>query len=418
MSQTASNETVAKKTPLQAGAITVLVCGAIVITLGMGVRQSFGIFLKPVTADLEIGRQVFGLAIALQTLLTGLLGPAAGMLSDRFGPNRVIAAGTLIYGLGLVLTGFAQGPNSLVITLGGVVGLGMSLLTLPVVLGAVGRVVTPAQRGTAFGLVTAGGSFGQFAMVPGAQALVSAFDWHWAFILLSIAMAVAFAVSFGLAHKANAGGTAPAAGEDSSAWAALARAGRHPGYWLLTLSFFVCGFHVSFVATHLPAYLADRGISAAVAANALALIGLCNIFGSYMFGAACSRYAKKHLLSGIYAGRALLFVLILILPMTPALALVFGAAIGFLWLGTVPPTSGLVAQLFGTRYLATLFGVVFMSHQIGGFLGAWFAGYLFDSTGSYDIAWMISIGLGVFGALVLLPVAEATPARQSAAGAG
>jgi MFS family permease len=295
------------------------------------------------------------------------------MLSDRFGPNRVIAAGTLIYGLGLVLTGFAQGPNSLVITLGGVVGLGMSLLTLPVVLGAVGRVVTPAQRGTAFGLVTAGGSFGQFAMVPGAQALVSTFDWQWAFILLSIAMAVAFAVSFGLAHKANAGGTAPAAGEDSSAWAALARAGRHPGYWLLTLSFFVCGFHVAFVATHLPAYLADRGISAAVAANALALIGLCNIFGSYLFGAACSRYAKKHLLSGIYAGRALLFVLMLMLPMTPALALAFGAMIGFLGLGTVPPTSGLVAQLFGTRYLATLFGVVFMSHQIGGFLGAWFA---------------------------------------------
>ena len=417
MSQTASNQTVAKKSALQAGALTVLVCGAIVITLGMGVRQSFGIFLKPVTADLEIGRQVFGLAIALQTLLTGLLGPAAGMLSDRFGPNRVIAAGTLIYGLGLVLTGFAQGPNSLVITLGGVVGLGMSLLTMPVVLGAVGRVVTPAQRGTAFGLVTAGGSFGQFAMVPGAQALVSTFDWQWAFILLSIAMAVAFAVSFGLAHKANAGGTAPAAGEDSSAWAALARAGRHPGYWLLTLSFFVCGFHVAFVATHLPAYLADRGISAAVAANALALIGLCNIFGSYLFGAACSRYAKKHLLSGIYAGRALLFVLMLMLPMTPALALAFGAMIGFLWLGTVPPTSGLVAQLFGTRYLATLFGVVFMSHQIGGFLGAWFAGYLFDSTGSYDIAWMISIGLGVFGALVLLPVAEESPARVRAAGA-
>ncbi len=418
MSQTASNETAAKKTSLQAGAVTVLVCGAIVITLGMGVRQSFGIFLKPVTTDLEIGRQVFGLAIALQTLLTGLLGPAAGMLSDRFGPNRVIAAGTLIYGLGLVLAGLAQGPNSLVLTLGGVVGLGMSLLTLPVVLGAVGRVVTPAQRGTAFGLVTAGGSFGQFAMVPGAQALVSAFDWQTAFMLLSIAMAVAFAVSFGLAHKANAGGTVPAAGEDSSAWAALARAGRHPGYWLLTLSFFVCGFHVSFVATHLPAYLADRGISAAVAANALALIGLCNIFGSYLFGAACSRYAKKHLLSTIYAGRALLFVLILVLPMTPALALAFGAAIGFLWLGTVPPTSGLVAQLFGTRYLATLFGVVFMSHQIGGFLGAWFAGYLFDSTGSYNIAWMISIGLGVFGALVLLPVSEPSPATLRATGGG
>ena len=418
MSQTDSNETVEKKSALQAGALTVLICGAIVITLGMGVRQSFGIFLKPVTTDLEIGRQVFGLAIALQTLLTGLLGPAAGMLSDRFGPNRVIAAGTLVYGLGLVLAGFSQGPTSLVITLGGVVGLGMSLLTLPVVLGAVGRVVTPAQRGTAFGLVTAGGSFGQFAMVPGAQALVSTFDWQWAFILLSIAMAVAFAVSFGLAHKANAGGTPPATGEDTSAWAALARAGRNPGYWLLTLSFFVCGFHVSFVATHLPAYLADRGISAAVAANSLALIGLCNIFGSYLFGAACSRYAKKHLLSVIYGGRALLFVLMLMLPMTPTLALAFGAVIGFLWLGTVPPTSGLVAQLFGTRYLATLFGVVFMSHQVGGFLGAWFAGYLFDSTGSYDIAWMISIGLGVFGALVLLPVRESPPDRLRTAGAG
>jgi predicted MFS family arabinose efflux permease len=414
MSASAPDDGVTKKTSLQTGALMVLVCGAIVITLGMGIRQSFGIFLKPVTADLEVGRQVFGLAIALQTLLTGLLGPVAGMMSDRFGPHRVIAAGTLIYGLGLVLSGFAQGPNSLVLTLGGVVGLGMSLLTLPVVLGAVGRVVTPAQRGTAFGLVTAGGSFGQFAMVPGAQALVSTFDWQWAFILLSIFMAIAFAVSFGLAHKANAGGTPPAAGEDSSAWAALARAGRHPGYWLLTLSFFVCGFHVSFVATHLPAYLADRGISAAVAANSLALIGLCNIFGSYLFGAACTRYAKKHLLSFIYASRALLFLLVLMLPMTPAFALAFGAIIGFLWLGTVPPTSGLVAQLFGTRYLATLFGVVFMSHQIGGFLGAWFAGWLFDSTGSYDIAWMISIGLGIFGALVLMPVGEKSPAALRA----
>ncbi|MBC7780551.1 MAG: MFS transporter [Proteobacteria bacterium] len=396
--------------------MTVLICGAIVITLGMGIRQSFGIFLKPVTADLEVGRQVFGLAIALQTLLTGLLGPVAGMLSDRFGPQRVIAAGASIYGVGLVLTGFAQGPGSLILTLGGVVGLGMSLLTLPVVLGAVGRVVPARSRGTAFGLVTAGGSFGQFAMVPGAQALVTAFDWQSAFMLLSIGMAVAFATAFGLAHKSNAA-SAPVEGEDVSAVAALTRAGKHPAYWLLTLSFFVCGFHVSFVATHLPAYLADRGISASVAANSLALIGFFNIFGSYIFGALCSRYAKKYLLTTIYASRAVLFVLIATLPMTPTLALVFGAVMGFLWLGTVPPTSGLVAQLFGTRYLATLFGVVFMGHQIGGFLGAWFAGYLFDTTGSYQIAWTISIALGVFGALVLLPVGEARPGRLPTAAA-
>jgi predicted MFS family arabinose efflux permease len=405
------------KHSLPRDALWVLICGAIVITLGMGIRQSFGIFLKPVTTDLEVGRQVFGLAIALQTLLTGLLGPAAGILSDRFGPHRVIAVGALIYGLGLILTGLAQGPTALVLTLGGVIGLGMSLLTLPVVLGAVGRVVPPENRGMAFGLVTAGGSFGQFAMVPGAQTLITHFDWHWAFMLLSIGMAVAFAASFGLAHKSNAANSAPAAGEDASAFAALARAGRSTGFWLLTLSFFVCGFHVSFVATHLPAYLADRGISAAVAANSLALIGLCNIFGSYIFGALCARYSKKYLLSFIYGARAMLFVLVLLLPMSPLFALVFGAVIGFLWLGTVPPTSGLVAQLFGTRYLATLFGVVFMSHQIGGFLGAWFAGYLFDTTGSYQIAWLISIGLGVFGALVLLPVAETPPARPRAAAA-
>jgi predicted MFS family arabinose efflux permease len=198
-----------------------------------------------------------------------------------------------------------------------------------------------------------------------------------------------------------------------SAREAIRQAARHPSFWLLTAGFFVCGFHVSFVSTHLPAYLADRGISAAVAANSLALIGLCNIFGSYIFGALCGRYAKKHLLAGIYAARAVLFVLVLTLPMTPAFALAFGAIMGFLWLGTVPPTSGLVAQLFGTRYLATLFGVVFMSHQIGGFLGAWFAGYLFDTTGSYQIAWMIAIGLGTFGALILVPVAEKPPVRLS-----
>ena len=412
MSQPNPPSAKASERSLPEGALLVLVCGAVIITLGMGIRQSFGVFLKPVTADLEVGRQVFGLAIALQTLLTGLLGPPAGMLSDRFGPHRVIAAGALIYGLGLLLVGFSQGPTSLVITLGGVVGVGMSLLTLPVVLGAVGRVVPASQRGTAFGLVTAGGSFGQFAMVPGAQALLANFDWHFAFMLLSIGMAVAFAVAFGLAHDSNAAST-PAAGEDSSATAALRRASRSPAYWLLTMSFFVCGFHVSFVSTHLPAYLADRGISAAVAANSLALIGLCNIFGSYIFGALCGRYAKKHLLAGIYAARAVLFVLVLTLPMTPAFALAFGAIMGFLWLGTVPPTSGLVAQLFGTRYLATLFGVVFMSHQIGGFLGAWFAGYLFDTTGSYQIAWMIAIGLGTFGALILVPVAEKPPVRLS-----
>lgn len=405
------------KRSLPAGVLLVLICGATVITLGMGIRQSFGLFLKPVTTDLEVGRQVFGLALALQTLLTGLLGPVAGILADRFGPHRVIATGSLIYGAGLLLTGLAQGPTSLVLTLGGVVGIGMSLLTLPVVLGAVGRVVPAERRGAAFGLITAGGSFGQFAMVPGAQALLSTFDWHAAFMLLAIGMAVAFATAFGLSHRDNAP-SAPAAGEDSSATAALARATRDRNYLLITASFFVCGFHVSFVSTHLPAFLADRGISASVAAASLALIGLFNIAGSYLFGAWCGRVAKKRLLSLIYGGRALLFVLVLIVPMTPAFALAFGAMMGFLWLGTVPPTSGLVAQLFGTRYLSTLFGLVFMSHQIGGFLGAWFGGWLFDTTGTYQIAWLISIGLGVFGALVMWPVREpreaAVPAPRGA----
>jgi len=399
---------------LPAGVLLVLICGATVITLGMGIRQSFGLFLKPVTADLEVGRQVFGLALAVQTLLTGLLGPVAGILADRLGPHRVIAAGSLIYGAGLLLTGLSQGPASLVLTLGGVVGIGMSLLTLPVVIGAVGRVVPAERRGAAFGLITAGGSFGQFAMVPGAQALLSGFDWHVAFMLLAIGMAVSFATAFGLAHRDNAPST-PAVDEDSSATAALARASRDRNYLLITASFFVCGFHVSFVSTHLPAFLADRGISASVAAGSLALIGLFNIAGSYLFGAWCGRYAKKRLLAIIYGGRALLFVLVLVIPMSPGFALLFGAMMGFLWLGTVPPTSGLVAQLFGTRYLSTLFGLVFMSHQIGGFLGAWFGGWLFDTTGTYQVAWLISIGLGVFGALVLWPVREMpAPASRAA----
>jgi MFS family permease len=393
-------------------ALVVLICGAAIVSLTLGIRQSFGVFLMPVTVDLEVGRQVFGLAIAIQTLLTGLCGPIAGMLADRYGARWVLAAGAAIYTLGLWLAAASAGPASLVITLGVIIGVGMSAATLPVVLGAVGRIVPPQYRGVAFGVTTAGGSFGQFAVIPGAQALLDSFGWEWAFVLLSIGTLVALGCAFGMSDR-----PAPSGGGEQHGRAvdALREAAATRSYWCLALSFFVCGLHIGFIATHLPAYLADQGIGAATGAQALALVGLFNIFGSYIFGALGDRYGKKYLLSIIYGSRALLFAAVLLLPMTPGFALAFGAIMGFIWLGTVPPTSGLIAQIYGTRWLATLFGAVFMAHQIGGFLGAWFAGWLFDATGSYAVMWYLVIGFGVFAALVALPI-DQRPLKRAAAG--
>ncbi len=384
------------------------------LILAMGIRQSFGIFLAPIATDLEVGRQVFGLAIALQNLLWGLAQPFVGAIADKYGAVRVTIVGALLYVGGLALTAMAAGPFGLNVSLGLLVGAALAGTTYVTVLGAVGRVVPPERRSLAFGLCTAAGSFGMFAVVPGAQALLDALDWRQAFLVMAIAAAALVPLAFGFRASDR---RITAHGGGQSVAAAIREARAHSGYWLLNAGFFVCGFHVAFVATHLPAYLADNGMPLSVSAWSLAMIGLFNIFGSYLFGALGGRYRQKWVLAAIYAARAVVIAAFMLLPVSGASAIAFGAGIGFLWLGTVPLTSGLVAQVFGVRYLSMLYGVVFASHQLGAFLGAWGGGYAYDALGSYDSIWLASIGLAVFAALIHLPIRDQPMARLREAAA-
>jgi len=389
----------------------VLLCGALIVTLGMGVRQSLGVFLRPISLELEVGRQVFGFALAIQTLIFGVAQPFAGMIADRWGAGRVVVAGALVYSAGLALASASSGPGDLYVSLGLLVGLAMSGTTMVVVLGAVGRAVPERHRSTAFGIVMSGGSFGQFAVVPGAQALLTAFDWRVALVALAVMVLAIAVLARGVAGEPLRRMTG------QSLRQALGEAGGHRGYWLLNAGFFVCGFHVSFIGTHLPAYLQDASLPAWVGAWSLATIGLFNIFGSYLFGAWGDRYRKKWLLSGMYFARAVAIAVFLLLPPTATTALAFAGVMGFLWLGTVPLTSGIVAQIFGSQYLSTLFGIVFLSHQIGGFFGAWLGGYAYDALGSYQSVWLVSIALGLLAAVIHLPIADRPQARLAAGSA-
>lgn len=388
----------------------VMISAVACLILAMGIRQSFGIFLTPIAIDLEVGRQVFGLAIALQNLLWGLAQPFVGAIADNFGAVRVTIFSALLYVTGLALAATASGPVGLNLSLGVLVGLALAGTTYVTVLGAVGRVVPPERRSLAFGLCTAAGSFGMFAVVPGAQALLDALDWRNAFLVMALAAGALIPLAFGF--RASDRHIAVHAGSQSLA-AAIAEARSHSGYWLLNAGFFVCGFHVAFVATHLPAYLADHGMPLSVSAWSLAMIGLFNIFGSYLFGALGGRFRQKWVLAANYAARAVVIAAFMLLPLSGTTAIAFGAGIGFLWLGTVPLTSGLVARVFGVRYLSMLYGVVFASHQLGAFLGAWGGGYAFDVLGSYDSIWIASIALALFAALIHLPIRDQPMARLS-----
>ncbi|HSK40049.1 MAG TPA: MFS transporter [Arenibaculum sp.] len=387
----------------------VMAAGVACLILAMGIRQSFGIFLTPIAMDLDVGRQAFGFAIAVQNLLWGLAQPVVGAVADRYGAMRVTIASTFLYAAGLVLATFAAGTVGLTLSLGAVIGLALTGTTYATVLAAVGRVVPEEKRGMAFGLCTAAGSFGMFAVVPGAQALLDAYGWRTAFLLMALAVGLLVPLSFGFAASdrmlaRKAGG--PSLG------AAVREAGGHRGYWLLIAGFFVCGFHVTFIATHLPSYLSDRGLPLEVTAWALAMIGLFNIAGSYLAGLLGGRFRLKRLLAAIYLARAAVITLFVALPLTPATAIAFGAAIGFLWLSTVPLTSGLVVRMFGMRYMATLYGVVFASHQVGAFLGAWGGGLAYDLLGGYEAIWYASIALALFAALIHLPIDDRPVVRM------
>jgi len=379
-----------------------LICGSLVVTLSMGIRHTFGLFMQPMTAQLGWGREAFSLAIAFQNLVWGLAQPFTGWLADRFGAGRVILAGGLFYLAGLLLMAWSSTPGEFVLSAGVLVGLGLSGTTFSVVYGAVGRAVSPQQQAGALALVGAAGSLGQFLMVPVGQQLLSGFGWMNTLLVFALLAALILPLSAGASEQ----GHASHGGPRLSTGAALGQAFGHRDYWLITAGFFVCGFQVVFIGAHLPAYLLDKGLSANLGMMALALIGLFNIFGTWSFGKWGGRYSKKWLLAGIYLGRSVVIGLFLLAPLTALSVGLFACAMGFLWLGTVPLTNGLVARMFGVQYLAMLSGFVFLSHQLGSFLGVWLGGRLFDATGSYNLVWGICMALGVAAALLNLPIRE------------
>ena len=383
----------------------IILLGCLVVILSMGIRQSFGLFLQPISHHLQTGREVFGLAIALQNLCFGLIQPFVGLVADRLGAVSVLFISGLLYAAGLLLTTLCQTPLALNLSLGAMIGLALSGSTYVVVLGVVGRLVSQDKRCQAFGLITAAGSFGMFALVPISQLLIRLFGWQTSLQLLAMAAALIslLAINF---HHYPTGPSDHHQGLDLSTAFACAR--RHRGYWLLNCGFFVCGFHVAFIATHFPSYLVDRGLSPELGATALSLIGLANIFGCLLAGFLSDRLRKKYLLSSLYTARTLLMAALLMLPITPVLALAFSLLIGILWLATVPLTSGIVAQIFGVRSLSTLYGIVFLSHQLGSFLGAWLGSRIFDLTGSYNGVWLLAMGLGLLATLLHLPINDAS----------
>ena len=390
----------------------VIGCAAAVVSIAMGIRQSFGVFLRPVGDDLALGRDALAFAIAIQHLLFGLAQPGVGWLADRFGALPVLAIGTVLYMAGLILAAVSTTTMGFTLTWGLLIGIGLSGTTYVVVLGVVGQVVPPERRGLAFGLVTAAGSFGMFAVVPVARGFIALSSWEGAHLWLTALASIMFLAALGLRRPQQRATpvrriSAPTPAADDPPFGPVARAAsRHSGYWLLNAGFFVCGFHIAFIATHLPAYLEDSGIDPLVGTMALALIGLANIAGSFAFGWLSDRYRKKIVLSWLYLWRAIAIAVFVLVPLSPASALLFSAVIGFLWLGTIPPTSGLVAQMFGTRYLSTLYGMVFLTHQIGSFLGAYLGGVSFNLLGSYDAVWWVSVLLGVLAAILHLPIRD------------
>ncbi len=391
----------------------VMVCGTSILALAIGIRLSFGLFLQPMSQTLGWGRETFAFGIALQNILWGVTQPLMGMLADKYGARKVVTMGGLGYCLGLYLMSQATSPLALNLTTGLLIGVSLSATSFAVVLGVVGRAVSERNRSMALGLASAGGSVGQVLILPIGQALISAYGWV-------LALGGLAAIAFLMVPLAAAlGSSERKSGKELKEQLirhALVEAGLHRGYWLLMAGFFVCGFHVTFIATHFPAYIVDSGLSPGLGATALALIGLFNIIGSSFWGIVGGKYSKKYSLSSLYLARAVLIAALMFFPVSNLSVLVFASGMGFLWLGTVPLTSGLIGQIFGVRYLSTLFGIVFFSHQIGAFLGVWMGGYIFDVTGSYDIVWYVSSALGVLSALLHWPINEQPVARLALAG--
>ncbi|MDO9114690.1 MAG: MFS transporter [Polaromonas sp.] len=389
----------------------VLICGAAIVTLSMGIRHGFGLWLQPITQAQGWTRETFAFALAVQNLSWGVFGIFAGMLADRFGAFRVIAGGAVLYALGLV--GMALSPTGLLFTLtaGVLIGAAQAGTTYAVIYGVIGRNISADKRSWAMGVAAAAGSFGQFLMVPVEGFLISGLGWKEALLVLGAAVLLIAPLAFGLRETRFGPGQAPP--REQTILQALREAFKYPSFQLLMAGYFVCGFQVVFIGVHMPSYLKDKGLSPQVASYALALIGLFNVFGTYAAGALGQRLPKKNILAFIYLARAVVIAVFLAAPLSPASVYVFASLMGLLWLSTVPPTNAVVAQIFGIQHLSMLSGFVFFSHQIGSFMGVWLGGVLYDRTGSYDIVWYITIALGVFAALINLPVREAAIHRPA-----
>ena len=394
----------------------ILVCGCLIALIGFGARSGLGFFLTPMSSAHGWGRDVFALALAIQMLLWGAAQPVAGALADRYGATPVLSVGAVLYALGLASMAYANTPGMLHLTAGAVIGFGLAGSSFTIVIGAFGKLMPPQWRSLAFGAGTAAGSFGQFVFSPLAVALIDGIGWQDTLVAFAAVVLIIMPLALALASPRQAGGpTALTNQAQQSVAQALSEALGHKSYVLLVLGFFTCGFQIFFIAVHLPAYLVDRGLPAEVGGWTLASIGLFNIIGAVAAGWLAAFMPKRYILSLIYFGRAVAILIYILLPPNTAATLIFGAVMGLFWLSTVPPTSGLVAVMFGTRWLAMLFGFAFFSHQVGGFLGVWLGGVLFESSGSYDVVWWLSILLGLLSAVINLPIVERPVARLAPA---
>ncbi len=392
--------------------LVIVVCGGIIMGLSLGVRHVQGLFLLPMTIDRGWTRENFALAVAVQNLVWGLLMPFTGMIADKFGTARVLVGGCVMYAAGLYLMAHSTSSMQLLLTCGVMIGAGLSATSFGTVYGALSRLVAPERRGWALGLAGAVGGLGQFALVPTAQGFIGSYGWLIALVILGGVMLAAAPLSAALAEPPN---LAHENQHNQSLREALGEAFSHKGFWLLNLGFLTCGFQLAFIAGHLPAYLMDKGMSGRTAVIALSLIALSNIAGTYYSGILGTRYRRKHLLAYNYLARSVVISAFILLPISEWTLYIFSFAMGLLWLGTAPLTNGLVSQVFGVKYLTTLFGFVFVGHQIGGFLGAWLGGVVFDATGSYDLVWLGAIVLGLTAAALHWPIDDRQVARLQAA---
>ena len=387
-----------------------LISACLILMLNFGLRSSMGFFMKPIAQTHNYGREIFAFSLALQNLFWGLCQPLAGMIADKFGAVKTVIIGAVLYALGLYITSIASSPMMLHTSAGILLGMGIAGTGFGVVLPAMARLVSPEKRSLALGLGTAAGSAGQFFLIPVAKEFILAYGWQSALVIMAIGALAMILFSPALSGEASIQNKSDMSSKQTLS-EALKEAGSHVHYWLLIAGFFVCGFQLAFITVHLPSYLTDNGFSETTAAYSLALIGFFNIIGSLGSGALAGRLSKKWILAFIYAARAVVLGIFLIMPMSTFSIYLFSILTGFLWLATIPPTSGMVAQMFGLKYMGTLYGIVFLNHQIGSFFGVWLGGYFYDRTGSYDIIWWAAVIIAAITALIHIPIDERPVAR-------